>query len=131
MTRFSTEDHYRWICWRLAPISGSPSRRPSELARGLSHSLSKEFTQCKSIARASESWQAGAPTPRAFIPSILGDSKNTGFQIDITDDILGLLGVSKQLIDQLLVDGHGFSFSSSLGRLHSSIYTLRDHSREH
>ncbi len=30
MTRFSTGDHCRWICWRLAQTSGSPSGRPSE-----------------------------------------------------------------------------------------------------
>ena len=46
-------------------------------------------------------------------------------QTVLPDDILGLLVVGEQLIDQLLVDGHGvFYISSSHGRLHSSIYTL-------
>src|SRR5437016_129780 len=46
-------------------------------------------------------------------------------QTVLPDDILGFLVLGEQLVDQLLVDGHGISFSSSPGRLHSSIYTLR------
>src|SRR5207253_2917386 len=45
-------------------------------------------------------------------------------QTVLPDDILGFLVLGEQLVDQLLVDGHGISFSSSPGRLHSSIYTL-------
>src|SRR5712664_4103061 len=42
----------------------------------------------------------------------------------LADDVFRLLVIGQQLINECLVDGHRFPFSSSDGRLHSPFYTL-------
>src|SRR5713226_7733110 len=42
----------------------------------------------------------------------------------LADDVFRLLVICQQLINECLVDGHRFPFSSSDGRLHSPFYTL-------
>src|SRR6266446_317441 len=45
-------------------------------------------------------------------------------QAVLADDVFRLLVIGQQLINECLVDGHRFPFSSSDGRLHSPFYTL-------
>jgi hypothetical protein len=43
----------------------------------------------------------------------------------LADDVFRLLVIGQQLINECLVDGRRFPFSSSDGRLHSPFYTLQ------